>query len=80
MKKREILLKNSMFRLVRQQRDHKTWYEIQIVAGWFDVSDSTEYEIAKYFGTPLHVEKRSWRIWNREEAHRHFTFVTLRFC
>lgn len=79
MKKREVLLKNKLFQLVHQQRDHKTWYEIQLYATWYEIPKNIEEEISEYFGKTTTKYSNSWRIWNREEAHRQFTFVTLRW-
>lgn len=80
MKKREILAKNKLFQLVRQQRDHKTWYEIQLYAVWSQVPESMEDELIAYFGKTTVKYTKTWRFWNRIEAHKQFTYAALRWC
>jgi glucan phosphoethanolaminetransferase (alkaline phosphatase superfamily) len=80
MKKRELLSENNIFRLVKQQRVNKTWYEIQICCAWYKMSEDFETEIANYFGTSRNKYTKTWRFWNRLEAHKQFTYASLKWC
>lgn len=79
MKKREIQLKNKLFQLIRQQRDHKTWYEIHATLPWDSWKGNLEEEITSYFGSKTSKYSNSWRFWNREEALKQFTYISFRW-
>lgn len=83
MKKREILAENNVFRLVKQTRDHKIWYELQLVGHWATRSTRSEIlenEVVEFFGPSTVKYTQTWRFWNRIEAHKQFTFATLKWC
>ena len=80
MKKREIISENKLFKLIRQQRGHKSWYEIQVYATRVYVPVQLEQELEDYFGKPYGKWGFQWRIWNRIEAEKQFVYAALRWC
>ena len=80
MKKREILSDNGPFILVKQTRDHKTWYEIQVFWRWAGkTTQAQENELLSHFGKPTGRYGLAWRFWNRNEALKQYTYATLRW-
>lgn len=80
MKKREVLSENKLFRLVKQIRDHKTWYELQVVTSWSNRTSMLEEELAAHFGPTRVKYTLTWRFWNRNEAQHQFLYATLKWC
>lgn len=80
MKKREVLAQNRLFKLIRQRRDHKVWYEIQLHESWYLIPEGLEDEIANYFGKTAPNSGLTWRFWNRIEAQKQFTYTALKWC
>jgi hypothetical protein len=79
MKKREVIHTSRFFHLVRQQRDHKKWYEIQVCATWYNVPEIVEHEISDYFGKSRDNYAKTWRFWNRIVAEKQFLYASLRW-
>lgn len=80
MKQREIISENKLFRLIRQQRDHKTWYEIEVYASGNHVNAQLQREFTEYFGKEYTAWGQKWQFWNRSEAEKHFVYAALRWC
>ncbi len=79
MKKREVIHTSRIFHLVRQQRDHKKWYEILVTLPWDSWKGNLEEEITEHFGKPAHRYSLTWRFWNRIEAEKQFLYASLRW-
>ena len=76
MKKREIIHQNKHFMLVKQTRDHKTWYEIKTD---YRTPIMITQQAKEYFGKPFDKFSPGWRFWNRLEAEKQFIYTTLRW-
>jgi hypothetical protein len=76
MKRREIIAENSLVKLIKQKRDHKTWYELTFV---FTRNWHLHSEILNHFGNTSSIYATKYRFWNRVEAEKQFTYATLRW-
>lgn len=78
MKKREVIAENDLFKLIKQTRSNKIWYELLYVLGKWPAPTRAN-EIHSYFGKSTNDYSMKYRFWNRVEAEKQFTYATLRW-
>jgi hypothetical protein len=76
MKQRQVIAENPLVKLIKQKRDHKTWYELYFVfrSNWL-----LQAEILNHYGNTGNKYATKYRFWNRIEAEKQFMYATLRW-